>query len=56
MDSKDVIPLLERVACERPQWVFHLPCPAVNHGGMDSKDVIPLLEKLPDNVIIYLDK
>ena len=35
---------------------FHLPCPAVSHGGKSVEDVLPMLECLPDNVIVYLDK
>lgn len=53
---RDGVEKLTRIANERPQWVFHLPCPAVNHGGQSVKDVLPLLEQLPDNVIIYLDR
>lgn len=53
---KNSINKLERVSEARPNWVFHLPCPAVNHGGRSVEQILPLLEKLPDNVIIYLDK
>ena len=53
---EDGVEKLTRIANERPQWVFHLPCPAVNHGGQSVDDVLPLLEQLPDNVIVYLDK
>jgi hypothetical protein len=53
---KDGVEKLTRIANERPQWTFHLPCPAVNHGGQSVEDVLPLLEQLPDNVIVYLDK
>ena len=52
---KDGVEKLARIANERPQWTFHLPCPAVNHGGQSVEDVLPLLEQLPDNVIVYLD-
>jgi hypothetical protein len=47
---------LKRVADSRPQWTFHLPCPAINHGGAKVDDILPMLEILPDNVIIYVDK
>ena len=47
---------LHHVALRRPKHTFHLPCPAVNHGGKDVREILPLLEKLPDNVIVYLDK
>jgi len=47
---------LKRIAEERPQWIFHLPCPAVNHGGRDVDTILKMLKCLPDNVIIYLDK
>ena len=53
---KDGVDKLARIANERPQWTFHLPCPAVNHGGQSVEDILPLLEQLPNNVIIYLDK
>ena len=53
---EDSVDKLTRIAKERPTWSFHLPCPAVNHGGQSVEDVLPMLEKLPDNVIIYLDK
>ena len=53
---EDSVDKLTRIAKERPTWSFHLPCPAVNHGGQPVEDVLPMLEKLPDNVIIYLDK
>ncbi len=46
---------LLHVAIRRPNYTFHLPCPAVNHGGKSEKEIVPLLEKLPDNVIVYLD-
>lgn len=52
---RDSIDKLSRIANERPQWIFHLPCPAVNHGGQSVDDILPLLEQLPDNVIVYLD-
>lgn len=47
---------LSRIAKERPQLVFHLPCPAISNGGKSVENILPLLENLPDNVIIYLDK
>jgi hypothetical protein len=47
---------LRRVAEERPTWTFHLPCPAVSHGGKRVEEVLPMLECLPDNVVVYLDK
>ena len=43
------------VAKKRPQWTFHLPCPAVSNGGMEVDDVLNMIEILPDNVIVYLD-
>ena len=46
---------LLHVTIRRPNHTFHLPCPAVNHGGKSEKEILPLLEKLPDNVIVYLD-
>lgn len=52
---KDSIDKLTRIAKERPNWTFHLPCPAVSHGGKSVEEVLPMLEVLPDNVIIYLD-
>ena len=52
---KDSIDKLKRIAEERPTWIFHLPCPAVSHGGQNVEDVLPMLECLPDNVIVYLD-
>lgn len=53
---KDSIDKLKRVTEERPTWTFHLPCPAVSNGGKSVEDVLPMLERLPDNVIVYLDK
>jgi len=50
------IGMLKQVAKKRPNHTFHLPCPAVNHGGQTVEDVLPMLDKLPDNVIIYLDE
>lgn len=44
------------VAKARPHLTFHLPCPAINHGGKSVEEVLPLLESLPDNVIVYIDK
>jgi hypothetical protein len=52
----DSVNKLTRIANERPLWTFHLPCPAINHGGQKVEDILPMLEQLPDNVIIYLDK
>ena len=46
---------LTRIALLRPKYTFHLPCPAINHGGKTEKEILPLLAKLPDNVIVYLD-
>ena len=40
----------------RPDWIFHLPCPAINHGKRSLQEVLPLLESLPDNVFVYVDK
>lgn len=53
---QDSIDKLKRISEERPSWAFHLPCPAISHGGLNKDEVLPLLEALPDNVIIYLDK
>ena len=47
---------LKFIADNRPHHTFHLPCPAVNHGGRNVEDILPLLDILPNNVIIYLDK
>lgn len=46
---------LYNIAAKRPDWTFHLPCPAVNHGGKSVEEILPMLEPLPDNVIIYLE-
>ncbi|AUR89196.1 hypothetical protein NVP1121O_168 [Vibrio phage 1.121.O._10N.286.46.C4] len=65
IDWKDGSPLdlvkysvkrLTLIAKKRPNHTFHLPCPAVNHGGRSEEEVLPLLESLPDNVYVYLDK
>lgn len=53
---KDSIEKLSRIAQERPDWEFHLPCPAIAHGGRGVEEILPLLEVLPDNVVVYLDK
>lgn len=50
------INMLTSVANKRPNHTFHLPCPAVNHGGRRIEDILPMLESLPDNVIVYLNK
>ena len=47
---------LRGIVTRRPQLTFHLPCPAINHGGKSVEEVLPLLSGLPDNVIVYLDK
>lgn len=47
---------LKWYAERRPDWNFHLPCPAINHGKRSLQEVLPLLESLPDNVIVYIDK
>ena len=52
---KESVACLTRIACLRPEYTFHLPCPAVSNGGWSEKEVLPLLTRLPDNVIIYLD-
>lgn len=44
------------IATRRPTHTFHLPCPAVNHGGKSVEEILPLLEILPENVLVYLDK
>lgn len=44
---------LKELALEKPMYYFHLPMPAVNHGGMAVEDVLPLVEQLPDNVYVY---
>ena len=33
---------------------YHLPCPAINHGGMKEEDVLKLLDELPNNVLVYI--
>lgn len=53
---QDSIDKLKRISEERPSWIFHLPCPAISHGGLNKDEVLPLLESLPDNVVVYLDK
>jgi len=47
---------LKWYAERRPDWIFHLPCPAINHGKRSLQEILPLLESLPDNVIVYIDK
>lgn len=63
IDWKDKSPLqlvqnsvnkLKHIAEERPQHTFHLPCPAVNHGGRSKKEILDMLQILPDNVVVYL--
>lgn len=46
---------LKFIADNRPDHIFHLPCPAVSNGGKSVEEILPLLECLPDNVYIYLD-
>lgn len=48
------IAYLKRVAELRPEYTFHLPCPAISNGGKSVDEILPMLECLPDNVIIYL--
>ena len=47
---------LTHIANKRPQHTFHLPFPAISHGGRGVEEVMPLVKMLPDNVIVYLDK
>ena len=47
---------LRSIANKRPQHIFHLPFPAISHGGRGVDEVMPLVQVLPDNVIVYLDK
>ena len=47
---------LQDIATRRPQYTFHLPCPAISHGKRTLQEVLPLLGSLPDNVIVYIDK
>lgn len=47
---------LKFIADNKPEYTFHLPCPAVSHGGCSVEEILPMLEILPDNVIVYLDK
>ena len=47
---------LKQVVQKRPDFTFHLPCPAISHGGRSVEDILPMLDVLPDNVIVYLDK
>lgn len=49
------VDMLTKVAVDRPQWTFHLPCPTVNRGGRSEDEILPMLTGLPDNVIVYLD-
>ena len=48
------IAYLKRVAELRPEYTFHLPCPAISNGGKSVDEILPMLVCLPDNVIIYL--
>jgi len=44
---------LKRLAESKPNRLFAVPYPAVNHGGL-TKDILKeYIEELPDNVYIY---
>lgn len=47
------ITVLQQLAEKYPAWTFHLPCPAINHGGMSADVVLPKLAVLPNNVLVY---
>lgn len=53
---EESIKALSCTANLQPEVTFHLPCPAVNYGGMSISKVKPMLETLPDNVVVYYDK
>ena len=53
---KDSVDTLTTVATEHPKWTYHLPFPAISHGGQSVDEGLPLLHNLPDNVLVYLDK
>lgn len=45
---------LTDMANSNPNVTFHLPYPAIGHGGLTVAKMAPYVEALPDNVWVYM--
>lgn len=52
-DSAYALGLIARLSEET---TYHMNFPGVGNGRLRYEDVLPILEKLPDNVLIYIEK
>lgn len=52
--TKEAAKRLAKLANNKPDKSFYLPCPGVGQGKLDEKTVLEAISFLPDNVTVFI--